>query len=181
MQDRLKLPTSVAAFDINLGCSGFIYGLFTAYSYINSGMEKVLLCVGDVNSYFSGENDKIFTPLMGDAGAAILIERKSSSKSYFELHSDGSGYQHLIIPSGGVKNPTTAESLLAKIREDGGIRRDEDLFMDGKEVFNFAIKTVPPLIKNILQHSATDANEIDYFVLHQANPYLLKTIVSPRK
>lgn len=178
MQDRLKMSTTCAAFDINLGCSGFIYGLFTAFSYINSGMKKVLLCVGDVNSYFSGERDKVFTPLMGDAGSAILIEKKESAKSFFELHSDGSGYKHLIIPSGGVKNPTTLESLIPKMREDGAIRRDEDLFMDGKEVFNFAIKTVPPLIKSILETSQTEADQIDYFVLHQANPYILKTIAS---
>jgi 3-oxoacyl-[acyl-carrier-protein] synthase III len=181
MQDRLQLNTSCAAFDINLGCSGFIYGLFTAFSYINSGMKKVLLCVGDVNSHFSGESDKVFTPLMGDAGSAILIEKKESSKSFFELHSDGSGYKHLIIPSGGVRNPTTVESLTPKLREDGAIRRDEDLFMDGKEVFNFAIKTVPPLIKSILEKASCEADAIDYFVLHQANPYILKTIASRLK
>lgn len=181
MQDRLGLNHDTAAFDINLGCSGFIYGLFTAYSYINTGMKKVLLCVGDVNSYFSGERDKIFTPLMGDAGSAIIIEKKPAPKSYFSLYSDGSGYKHLIIPAGGVRTPTTPETLLAKMRDDGGIRRDEDLFMDGKEVFNFAIKTVPPLIRELLESSGKESDEIDYFVLHQANPYILKTIASRLK
>ncbi|NOQ31376.1 MAG: ketoacyl-ACP synthase III [Helicobacteraceae bacterium] len=181
MQDRLGLPTSCIAFDINLGCSGFVYGLFTAFSYINSGMKKVLLCCGDVNSYFSGERDKIFTPLMGDAGCAVMIEAKQSSKSFFELHSDGSGYKHLIIPAGALKEPTTTETLIPKLREDGGIRRDEDLFMNGKEVFNFAIKTVPPLIKSILESSNIPAEKIDFFVLHQANPYILKTIASRLK
>ena len=85
MQNRLGLPTSCGAFDINLGCSGFIYGLFTAFSYVNSGMKKVLLCVGDVNSYFSGERDKIFTPLMGDAGSAIIIEKKTRHVAFFHF------------------------------------------------------------------------------------------------
>lgn len=181
MQDRLGLPKTCAAFDINLGCSGFIYGLFTAFSYINSGMKKVLLCVGDVNRHFSGEKDKVFTPLMGDAGSAIIIEKKESSPSFFSLYSDGSGYKHLIIPAGGGRFPTTPETLIPKEREDGGIRRDEDLFMDGKEVFNFAIKTVPPLIAEIVEFAGLENDQIDYFVLHQANPYILKTIASRLK
>jgi len=181
LQDRLGLTKDTAAFDINLGCSGFVYGLFTAYSYINAGMSKVLLCVGDVNSYFSGEKDKIFTPLMGDAGSAIVIERKVSPKSYFSLYSDGSGYKHLIIPAGGARTPSTLETLTPSLREDGGVRRDEDLYMNGKEVFNFAIKTVPPLIKELLESADRESEEIDYFVLHQANPYILKTIASRLK
>ena len=181
MQDRLGLPKSCGAFDINLGCSGFVYGLFTAFSYVNSGMKKVLLCVGDVNNYFSGERDKIFTPLMGDAGSAIVIEKKDAPKSFFSLYSDGSGYKHLIIPAGGARTPTTPDTLVPCEREDGGIRRDEDLFMDGKEVFNFAIKTVPPLISEILEFAGCESDTIDYFVLHQANPYILKTIASRLK
>jgi 3-oxoacyl-[acyl-carrier-protein] synthase III len=181
MQNRLGLPKSCAAFDINLGCSGFVYGLFTAFSYVNSGMKKVLLCVGDVNSSFSGERDKIFTPLMGDAGSAIVIEQKSAPESFFSLYSDGSGYKHLIIPAGGARTPSTPQTLVPREREDGGIRRDEDLFMDGKEVFNFAIKTVPPLISEIVEFAGIKNDAIDYFVLHQANPYILKTIAARLK
>lgn len=181
MQDRLGLPNSCMAFDINLGCSGFIYGLFTAFSYVNSGIDKVLLCVGDVNDYFAGKKDRIFTPLMGDAGSAVVIEKKPSPKSFFSLYSNGGGYKHLIIPSGGARNKTTPQSILPKMRSDGGIRSDEDMFMDGKEVFNFAIKTVPPLIKEILLDADIPAESVDYFVLHQANPYILKTIASRLK
>ncbi len=181
MQDRLALPNDCLAFDINLGCSGFIYGLFTAFSYVNSGINKILLCVGDVNDYFAGEKDRIFTPLMGDAGSAIVVEKTPSPKSFFSLYSNGGGYKHLIIPYGGARNRTTSESILPKQQTDGGIRSDEDMFMDGKDVFNFAIKTVPPLIKDILQDAGILAKDIDYFVLHQANPYILKTIASRLK
>lgn len=176
MQDRLGMGTDTCAFDINLGCSGFVYGLMSAYSYINSGMNRVLLCVGDVNRHFAGEKDKVFTPLMGDAGSAVLVERKPGAKAFFTLHSDGSGYEHLIIPSGGARHPTTPKSLTPKLREDGAVRRDEDLRMNGKEVFNFAVKTVPPLVDEILKFAGKTADEIDYFVLHQANRYILQTI-----
>lgn len=181
MQNKLSLPKSCMAFDINLGCSGFIYGLFTAFSYIHSSFKKVLLCVGDVNSYFAGERDKTFTPLMGDAGSAILIEKKLSQKSFFSLYSDGGGYKHLIIPAGGAKEPSCAKTQIQKKYSDGVIRSDENMFMNGKEVFNFAIKTVPALIKEILQDANMEAKGIDYFVLHQANPYILKTIASRLK
>jgi len=181
MQDRLGLPKSCAAFDINLGCSGFVYGLFTAFSYVNSGMKKVLLCVGDVNRHFAGEKDKILTPLMGDAGSAIIIEKTPAPQSFFALYSDGGGYRYLIIPKGGLKDPSSKQSRVPTLRDDGSIRSDEDLFMDGKEVFNFAIKTVPPLIKDLLEYSGYENDAIDYFVLHQANPYILKTIASRLK
>lgn len=177
LQDRLNLPKSIIAYDINLGCSGFVMGLFTAYSFINSGMKKVLLLVGDVNRAFAGEKDKAFTPLMGDAGSAILIEyTKESTKSNFVMYSDGSGYEHLIIKAGGCKIPSSQSSLEQKLCDDGCIRSDENLVMNGKEVFNFAIRTVPPLIDEVLQFSQKNKDDIDYFVLHQANKYILQNI-----
>jgi 3-oxoacyl-[acyl-carrier-protein] synthase-3 len=177
MQDRLGLPKSIIAYDINLGCSGFVMGLFTAYSFINSGLKKVLLLTGDVNRAFSSEDDKAFAPLMGDAGSAILIEKcQEESKSEFIMYSDGSGYEHLIVPAGGCRVASTEETRKKEIKEDGCIRSDEDLVMNGKEVFNFAVKTVPPLIEEILESTSTDKDNIDYYVLHQANKYILQNI-----
>lgn len=176
LQDRLGLPKSIIAYDINLGCSGFVMGLFTAYSFINSGMKKVLLVVGDVNRAFSGESDKAFTPLMGDAGSAILIERCENSKSDFVTYSDGSGYEYLIVPAGGCRVPSSNDTKVQKLREDGCIRSDEDLVMNGKEVFNFAVRTVPPLIDELLEFSNINKDSVDYFVLHQANKYILQNI-----
>ena len=185
MQDKLNLPISTMAFDVNLGCSGFIYGLFTAYSFINSGARNVLVAVGDVNRDFCGEKDKNITPLMGDAGSVILISNEES-ESYFSLYSDGNGYNHLIVPAGGCRNPSNEESKKPKLREDGTIRSDEDLYMNGREIFNFAIKRVPAIIEEILEFSGSKKDEIDYFVLHQANPYILLNIqrklkVEPKK
>jgi len=175
MQDRLKLPITTIAFDVNLGCSGFVYGLYMAHSFINSGAKNILVALGDVNRYFCGEEDKIITPLMGDAGSVVLISNEEN-KSYFSLYSDGSGYEHLIVPAGGCRNSLNENTNKATLREDGGIRSDENLYMNGREIFNFAIKRVPLLIEEILDFSNTDKENIDYFLLHQANAYILQNI-----
>lgn len=176
LQDRLGLSTDTIAYDINLGCSGFINGLFTAYAMINSGLKKVLLLTGDVASDFAYKNDKNLTPLMGDAGSAILIEKTNSSDSYFVLHSDGSGYQNLIIPDAGCRNKVNAASLIPMKDNDGNLRRSIDMFMNGGEIFNFTIKVVPKMFDELFEFSNVKKDEIDYFVLHQANRYILQNI-----
>jgi 3-oxoacyl-[acyl-carrier-protein] synthase-3 len=176
MQDRLGLSNDVIAYDINLGCSGLINGLFTAYSMINSGIKKVLLCVGDISSNFAYDKDKNLTPLMGDAGSAILIEKTTQEfKSNFILHSDGSGYKHLIIPSGGARKPFD-ENSLKEVEYEDGIRRGIDMYMNGGEIFNFTIKVVPKMFDELFDFSNTSKDKIDYFVLHQANKYILQNI-----
>jgi 3-oxoacyl-[acyl-carrier-protein] synthase-3 len=177
MQDRLGLSIDTVAYDINLGCSGFVYGLFNGFAFINCGFRKVLLLVGDVSNYFT-KKDKTFTPLMGDAGSAVLIEKGGGNKSCFVLHSNGSGYKHLIIPAGGARMECSEETLKLVERDDGSLRRECDLYMNGAEVFNFAVKTVPGLIEELFESSNISKNEVDYFVLHQANYYILKNIAS---
>ena len=174
MQDRLGLNRDIVAYDINLGCSGFINGLLNAYSLINSELNSVLLCVGDVASSFSYYKDKNLTPLMGDAGSAILIE-KGVGEGDFLLFSDGSGYNHLIIPEGGCRNPFNENSLKAKEFEDG-TRRGIDMYMNGGEIFNFTLKVVPNMFEELLEFSKISKEELDYFVLHQANRYILQNI-----
>jgi 3-oxoacyl-[acyl-carrier-protein] synthase-3 len=176
MQHRLGLTEDTIAYDINLGCSGFINGLFTAYSMINSGLGRVLLCVGDVASRFAYERDRNLTPLMGDAGSAVLIERGGGSRSYFLLRSDGSGYRHLIIPDGGCRRPFSKESLELRVSQDGSVRRDMDMYMNGAEIFNFTIKVVPTMFDELLEFAGMGKEDMDYFVLHQANRYILRNI-----
>ncbi|WP_456432138.1 ketoacyl-ACP synthase III [Nitratifractor sp.] len=175
LQDRLGLGTGTVAFDINLGCSGFINGLYTAYAMIASGLQRVLLCVGDVASKFAYERDKVLTPLMGDAGSAILIEAEAS-ESHFVLHSDGSGFEHLIIPAGGCRYPCSLEALEPKARPDGAVRRDVDMYMNGGEIFNFTLKAVPEMFDELFAFAGVEKERIDYFVLHQANRYILQNI-----
>jgi len=163
LQARLGLPITSMAFDVRLGCSGFVYGLSMAFSLVESGLNRVLLCVGDVASKFVDPTDHSIAPIMGDAGAAVLIERQPS-ESYFQFYSDGTGARALIIPNSGVR----------KTPEDEGV--PELMHMDGAAVFNFTLQRVPSMIADILSYAGCSAADIDYFVLHQPNKYILKNI-----
>lgn len=163
LQHRLGLPITSMAFDVRLGCSGFIYGLAMASSLVESGLERVLLCVGDVASRMVDPTDHAIAPIMGDAGSAILIERRPSV-SHFQLYSDGTGARALIIPNSGLRNTPEDEGLPNLMQ------------MDGKAVFNFTLQRVPGMIQDILDHSNTNQDDIDYFVLHQPNKYILKNL-----
>ena len=151
------------AFDVRLGCSGFVYGLAMAFSLVESGLQRVLLCVGDVASKFVDPGDHAIAPIMGDAGAAILIERKRSQSS-FQFYSDGTGERALIIPNSGVRKAPEDEGMPALMH------------MDGASVFNFTLKRVPSMITDILAYGDKTPETIDYFVLHQPNKYILKNI-----
>ena len=164
---RLGCNTGVMAFDIALGCSGYVYGLNSAFALVNGGLRNVLLVVGDVASRFAEKSDRAFAPLMGDAGAATLITRAdaaSPSSSHFCLHSDGAGYRALYMPGSGVREEAEPRGPLGYMH------------MNGAEVFNFTIKVVPSMFSEIFAYAATAPESIDYFVLHQPNKYILHNI-----
>ena len=162
IQDKLGLRNDLVAFDVNLGCSGFINGLNLSYSLINSGLKNILLMVGDVASNFVEPNDHTVAPIMGDAGSAILISAKPNAKSIFTLFSDGSGHEALIVNDGNFYS----EKFNSKPK----------MIMDGKAVFNFTIKRVPSSIEEILSLAGESVEDIDLFVLHQPNSYILKMV-----
>jgi 3-oxoacyl-[acyl-carrier-protein] synthase-3 len=163
LQHRLGLPVTAMAFDMRLGCSGFVYGLSVAFSLVEAGLERVLLCVGDVASRMVDQNDHAIAPIMGDAGAAILVQR-GSSDSFFQLYSDGSGARALMIPNSGARY----------VPEDEG--RPALMKMDGAAVFSFTLQRVPAMIDDAMRFAGVDGDCIDYFVLHQPNQYILKNI-----
>lgn len=163
LASRLGMPVTSLAFDIRLGCSGFVYGLAMAFSLVESGLQRVLLCVGDVASKFVDTLDHSIAPIMGDAGSAILIERKPSTSS-FQFYSDGSGERALIIPNSGLRRTPADEGMPALMH------------MDGASVFNFTLQRVPFMISDILEYGRKGPEEINYFVLHQPNKYILKNI-----
>jgi 3-oxoacyl-[acyl-carrier-protein] synthase III len=174
LQGRLGLPKSCAAFDIALGCSGYVYGLLAASNLVSSGCGRVLLLVGETCSTANvSPFDRATVPLFGDAGTATALEADSSGKMHFQLGSDGMGYNFLIVPAGGSRMPRTPETAIRTKREDGTIRSDEDGYMNGPEIFGFTLREVPPLISGILNFSGWNSEQVDAFVMHQANRFML--------
>ncbi len=178
MHRKLECHSECAAFDIGLGCSGFVYGLWLAHSLIHSGScETILLLSGDTLSRMVHPKDKTTAPLFGDAGSATIIQKKASSgPSWFRLGSDGTGSDALIVPAGGARYPSSDVTKKETEDEEGAIRTLEDLHMDGSSVFNFSIDVVPREIEALLNFAQVEKNTIDFYVLHQANRYIVQNI-----
>ena len=150
LQDRLGLPNSTIAFDINLGCSAFIYGLSVAFSMMqNKGLRKALLLDGETRSKVYSPKDRRSAFLFGDGGVAALIERDDKfGESWFSLNSDGSRGDLIKINGGGYRNPSSVETLKERVVDEyGNIRNDEQGYMNGGDVFNFVIREIPRDIK----------------------------------
>lgn len=175
LQHRLGLGKQTIAFDLNLGCSGFIYGLSVVYSMMeNSGLRKALLLDGETRSRVYSPKDRKTAFIFGDAGVAALIERDDAfGESVFSLNSDGSKEDLIKMNAGGYRNPSSPETLKEKVvDEHGNIRSEEHGYMNGSDVFNFVIKEIPSDIKGTLSYAGVEKSEIDYFVFHQANNFI---------
>lgn len=175
LQDRLGLPTYTMAFDISLGCSGFISALTIVYSMMqNSGFRKALLLNGETRSKVYSRKDRREAFIFGDAGVAALIERDEKfGESHFSLNSDGSRGNLIMIPGGGYRNMSSEETLREKVVDEyGNIRSDEHGHMNGADVFNFVIVEVPKDIKRLFAATGEDIHQIDYYLFHQANAFI---------
>lgn len=184
LQDRLGLPMSTMAFDISLGCSGFISALSIVYAMMqNSGFRKALLLDGETRSKVYSRKDRREAFIFGDAGVAALIERdKKFGESYFSINSDGSRGELIMIPGGGYRNMSSVETLREKVVDEyGNIRSDEHGHMNGADVFNFVIVEVPKDIKRLMAASGEDIQKMDYYVFHQANAFINNHIAKKLK
>lgn len=178
IQDRLGLSKKCLAFDLPLGCSGFIYGLSTMASYMqNPAIKKGLLICGDTSSKIVGNNDKSTALLFGDAVSASILERReSNSKMHFNLGSDGSGYKAIIINDGGSRNPFNEKSLEIIDYGEGIIRNDCELSLDGMDVFSFGITQAPNSVRELLTYVGLNIEDIDFAIFHQANKMMNEMI-----
>ncbi len=184
LQERLKLNNSVIAFDINLGCSGFLYGLSTVYSFMQQkGLRKALLLDGETRSKVYSPKDRRSAFLFGDAGVAALIERNEKfGNSYFSLNSDGSRADLIMIKGGGYRHPSSLDTLKERVVDEfGNIRSDEQGYMKGADVFNFVIVEIPKDIKRLFQFAGMEKEQVDYFVFHQANDFINSYIAKKLK
>lgn len=179
---NLGFSKDTLALDLEFGCSGYIYGLFTAFTMINSGLKRILLLTGDTLSKVGNKKDKTVAPIFGDAGCATILEYdKNAEDTYFILKSDGNGIPCLLQPAGAYRVPSTDETRKEIEDKDGNIRTAENFYMNGFDVFNFTLTEQPKLLEEILEFSHTTKDDIDYFVLHQANVYIVETILKKAK
>lgn len=180
MQANLGLRTSCGAVDINQGCSGYIYGLALAKSLVEAGTaQTVLLVTADTYTKFINRRDRSLLTLFGDGAAATLVrttEADSELVGPFVLGTDGRGANQIIVKAGGLRCRPTAETAIEKEDSSGNWRSDQNLFMDGADVFSFALRTVPPTLQQLLEKSGLTIDQIDFIIPHQANKFVLERL-----
>ena len=173
LQDRLGLSTTCGALDFNLGCSGFVYGLSLAKGLIAGNIAKnVLLITSETYSKYLHPKDKGNRTIFGDAAAVTLISTDGIAEILnFSLGTDGSGYNNLIVRSGALRMPEKTNKV--QWDESGNPVSDDFLYMNGTEIFNFTLESVPLLVDDVLRKNHLQKDQIDLFVFHQANKYML--------
>lgn len=176
LQDRLHLSKETVCMDIHYGCSGYIYGLFQAALWIQSGAcRNVLVLAGDTTSRLINEHDKSLRMVFGECGTATLVSAGTGVMG-FHIGSDGSGYDRLIVPAGGFRTPVSPETSVLFYDDDGNGRTRNDLYMDGMGIFSFAVTQVPPNISALMEMMAWNKEEVGFVALHQANEFMVKYI-----
>jgi len=184
LQHRLGLPNNTIAFDINLGCSAFLYGLSVVYSMMErSNLKKALILDGETRSKVYSPRDRRSAFLFGDGGVASLVERDPKyGKSTFSLNSDGSRADLIMIPAGGYRKMSSAETVVERVVDEyGNMRSDEQGYMRGGDVFNFVIREIPRDIKNTLDFAGNTIDDFDFIVFHQANNFINSYIMKKMK
>lgn len=173
VQDRLGLSNAIGALDFNLGCSGYVYGLSLAKGLIYGGVARnVLLLTAETYNKHLHPRDRGNRTIFGDAATATVISTEGIAEiGNFSLGTDGSGAENLIIKSGGARFPEKQNDLT--FDENGTPHSSDYLFMNGSEIFTFTLDNVPPLVKDTLERNGLEKENIDLFVFHQANKYML--------
>lgn len=176
IQDRLKLSTSIGAIDVNLGCSGFIFGLSLAKGLIYGGMAKnVLLLTSETYSKHIHPRDKGNRTIFGDAAAATLISTEGVAEiKDFSFGTDGRGADNLIVKTGGARSKKPLNDL--SFDAYGNPKSSDYLFMDGAEILNYTLDYFPPLVSDTLLKNKIEQNDIDLFIFHQANKYIMELL-----
>jgi 3-oxoacyl-[acyl-carrier-protein] synthase-3 len=177
LQHRLGLGKRLGAFDFNLGCSGYVYGLAMAKSFITSGLARnVLLITADTYTRYIHPRDRTVRTLFGDGAAATLIGPCPDGQEgigQFVLGTDGAGFNDLLVPAGGLRMPRSHHTATESMDKNGCTRSSENLYMDGKAVFTFSVTEVPETIAQLYTRTGLKPEQIDWFVYHQASRIIL--------
>lgn len=177
LQDRLGLPTHAGALDFNLGCSGYIYGLGLAKGLVETGQaSRVLLVTAETYSKLIHPGDRGARTIFGDGAAATLIgqdEAGLGSIGPFQYGTDGGGGANLVVPAGGMRKPRSADTALVRTDSGGNRRSEDNLFMNGPEIFTFTLKMVPALVAGLLSRAQISIEDVDLVVFHQASGFML--------
>lgn len=180
IQDRLGIPQNCGALDFNLGCSGYVYGLSLAKGLVETGAAKnVLLITAETYSKIINEKDWVVRTVFGDAGAATLISAQDSEQEMigpFVFGTDGSGGDKLIIPGGGFRTPITRDNVDETWEAKGKVRLLNQVFMNGKGIYNFAVRTVPLAFRELMEKTQRSTEEYQQFIFHQANSFMLASL-----
>jgi 3-oxoacyl-[acyl-carrier-protein] synthase-3 len=173
IQDKLGLSKNIGALDFNQGCSGFIYGLSLAKGLLGADIaSNVLLLTAETYSKRLHPRDKGNRTIFGDAASATLIAADGFAEiGNFCLGTDGSGAENLIIRTGGSRNPE--KSNIVEFDENNNPVSPDYIYMDGAEIFSFTLSEVPSLLRNTLEKNKIEKDEVDLFIFHQANKYML--------
>jgi len=184
LQHRLGLNSSCIAFDVNLGCSAFIYGMSVVYSMMQTGaIRKALILDGETRSKVYGPRDRRSAFIFGDGGVAALVERSERfGETTLSLNTDGSRADLIMIKAGGYRHMSTPETLKERVVDEyGNMRSDEQGYMKGGDVFNFVIREIPRDIKKTIAEAGKTVEDIDFFCFHQANNFINAYIAKKMK
>jgi 3-oxoacyl-[acyl-carrier-protein] synthase III len=184
LQHRLRLPKSIAAFDINLGCSQYVYSLSVAAGMLGGGLtERALVLTGDTVSRILNPLDRSVVPLFGDAGTATLIERVPDGTGFiaFDFGTDGAGAEALIWPASGLRIPRSPDTAREVTDKSGSVRSQNDMFMDGAAIFMFTMRTIPETVDRVLAKAKASLNDVDLFVFHQASKFIVDNAIRKLK
>jgi 3-oxoacyl-[acyl-carrier-protein] synthase-3 len=183
LQDRMGCSTSAVAFDVNMGCSGYIVGLYTACSLIRGGgLSRVLLLAGDTQTKLCHDEDKNVVFILADGGTATVLEADPAAGDIvIELMTDGGRFKNLYVPAGGCRQPSSEETRAVRVQPDGGVRSADNLFMNGMEIFKFSVTDVVKSLTGFMEAEQLPADAIDRLFLHQANYFMNDKIAKKLK
>lgn len=183
LQHRLGLPLSTFVLDIPMGCCGSVYAINVAGNLLSSGsVKRALLLVGDTALRMGSKKDKSRVPLFGDCGTAMALEYDPTAADIvIEMNTLGEKYQALFTPHGGFRHPITEESYIEEDFGNGIIRAPKDTLINGMDVLSFAISRPPISIKAVMEKYQLNTDNVDFFLIHQANKLIVDRIVKKLK